>query len=535
MGVEKMECKHCGTEIQDGSKFCPHCGGKQGKDVCLNCGEELIEGAKFCSECGTPVGATKRVVVKKQRQFKINFEFIKRYIYGSLIALTSILLVIALFLPIGKVNLLEAVQSSSSDPSAYTYADEIDGLDKLYINYSMIDIFKAIPYLSEDMTIFEYQTSLTRELSDVSDIISNVNNATLSNADIRDINKALDQFNPLSALAVTAVRENAPLDIYLMFMILATYMLLAIGTVLLLVFSVLYLITGSNFKGQQITLRALLWLVPIMLSIVAIFNSLQGAHLGSSLLLTMIPLYMSVVLYYVFQFFNGERSFDWKKLVKQTSIFAVFLISMLIITHSGVVYVYTDNSSAFSIRDQQNMISIAQTFGTIVNINSNLPDASVFTNVISVLINSGTSSEIANFTNLFNSNYFFATMDLYTADRLASNISAVLSIVAVLTVLAFGVTTGVIIDGILFGKEKKKTYLVLSILIAALAIIYYGLMTYGASALLGVISHYFGDATVRAQYLLVFGAILLTASAIFNLIFKFEKEEVIEVVENIEA
>ena len=50
-----MKCINCGSEIADGSKFCPNCGASQKpqKKVCPNCGTELDNDAMFCPECGT--------------------------------------------------------------------------------------------------------------------------------------------------------------------------------------------------------------------------------------------------------------------------------------------------------------------------------------------------------------------------------------------------------------------------------------------------------------------------------------------------
>ncbi len=66
-----MICKSCGTEVKDGVKFCPSCGGKielpspesqqppkndAGGNVCASCGASLKPGAKFCPSCGGKVG-----------------------------------------------------------------------------------------------------------------------------------------------------------------------------------------------------------------------------------------------------------------------------------------------------------------------------------------------------------------------------------------------------------------------------------------------------------------------------------------------
>lgn len=55
-----MKCINCGSEIAEGSKFCPNCGASQlpQKKVCPNCGTELDNDAMFCPECGTNLSAS---------------------------------------------------------------------------------------------------------------------------------------------------------------------------------------------------------------------------------------------------------------------------------------------------------------------------------------------------------------------------------------------------------------------------------------------------------------------------------------------
>ena len=53
-----MICKHCGSEVKDGAKFCPSCGKKTEtvtppQKKCEKCGNLLNDGVKFCPSCGT--------------------------------------------------------------------------------------------------------------------------------------------------------------------------------------------------------------------------------------------------------------------------------------------------------------------------------------------------------------------------------------------------------------------------------------------------------------------------------------------------
>ena len=49
-----MICSNCGSEVQDGMKFCGECGTPVPQTKkCINCGLELPLNMKFCGECGT--------------------------------------------------------------------------------------------------------------------------------------------------------------------------------------------------------------------------------------------------------------------------------------------------------------------------------------------------------------------------------------------------------------------------------------------------------------------------------------------------
>ena len=49
----KILCKNCGSELQEGAKFCMNCGEKVVLGtVCPDCGATIPEGAKFCMNCG---------------------------------------------------------------------------------------------------------------------------------------------------------------------------------------------------------------------------------------------------------------------------------------------------------------------------------------------------------------------------------------------------------------------------------------------------------------------------------------------------
>ena len=57
-----MNCKQCGSPLNEGDQFCPVCGASVAAEnenttqnvanVCKKCGKELPEGAQFCPQCG---------------------------------------------------------------------------------------------------------------------------------------------------------------------------------------------------------------------------------------------------------------------------------------------------------------------------------------------------------------------------------------------------------------------------------------------------------------------------------------------------
>lgn len=61
-----VTCQNCGTELEDGAKFCKNCGSqiieKQDENkedaefkICDNCGFKMDEDIKFCPKCGSKV------------------------------------------------------------------------------------------------------------------------------------------------------------------------------------------------------------------------------------------------------------------------------------------------------------------------------------------------------------------------------------------------------------------------------------------------------------------------------------------------
>lgn len=66
-------CKSCGSEVNEGAKFCKNCGAEiiieeEGDDFkfCSNCGFKMDKNIKFCPECGSPTNGVPQTAVNSQ-------------------------------------------------------------------------------------------------------------------------------------------------------------------------------------------------------------------------------------------------------------------------------------------------------------------------------------------------------------------------------------------------------------------------------------------------------------------------------------
>ncbi len=50
--AQARRCPDCGTETQEGIKFCGECGAKIGTSACSSCGTVNPPNTRFCGECG---------------------------------------------------------------------------------------------------------------------------------------------------------------------------------------------------------------------------------------------------------------------------------------------------------------------------------------------------------------------------------------------------------------------------------------------------------------------------------------------------
>lgn len=67
-----VTCQSCGSEVDEGAKFCKNCGSEviieeeniddSETKFCANCGFEMPKSTKFCPECGTATDSVPQVV-----------------------------------------------------------------------------------------------------------------------------------------------------------------------------------------------------------------------------------------------------------------------------------------------------------------------------------------------------------------------------------------------------------------------------------------------------------------------------------------
>ena len=67
-------CKNCGAELEENSKFCPECGVQaEIPENCPKCGESLEDSVNFCENCGASLNVSQTTTQKESifEQYKI--------------------------------------------------------------------------------------------------------------------------------------------------------------------------------------------------------------------------------------------------------------------------------------------------------------------------------------------------------------------------------------------------------------------------------------------------------------------------------
>lgn len=86
-----MNCKKCGTELDDNARFCPQCGALQPL-ICPECGAESRPGSRVCSSCG------KKLPVAVHEEPLVDYPRRKKYTTNHKIAIAAIAVVAVLVL-----------------------------------------------------------------------------------------------------------------------------------------------------------------------------------------------------------------------------------------------------------------------------------------------------------------------------------------------------------------------------------------------------------------------------------------------------
>lgn len=94
-----MKCSKCGADVNEGTKFCPHCGNEMSKKkvfACPKCGARVEEGTPNCEKCGqpfswnTPAAQQQQQVKSAQQQVRRRKPAYKRWWFWLLMGIATI-------------------------------------------------------------------------------------------------------------------------------------------------------------------------------------------------------------------------------------------------------------------------------------------------------------------------------------------------------------------------------------------------------------------------------------------------------------
>lgn len=123
-----IQCKHCGKDVSDKARNCPHCGEalientNEATRYCGECNSELPNDAVVCPNCGCPVPEKEEVSAQKVEVTAVKFqvkESTKKYVAIGVIVVIAIA-IIGIIVSNDHENNLRAEYSSNMELASYT-------------------------------------------------------------------------------------------------------------------------------------------------------------------------------------------------------------------------------------------------------------------------------------------------------------------------------------------------------------------------------------------------------------------------------
>ncbi len=133
-----MKCSKCGADVNEGTKFCPHCGNEMSKKkvfACPKCGARVEEGTPNCEKCGQPFSwntpaAQQQVKSVPQQQVRRRKPAYKRWWFWMLMGIATIVV----------VSIIIAVAANSNNNSGGGNTQQTTATTPVKSGYGLHDV-----------------------------------------------------------------------------------------------------------------------------------------------------------------------------------------------------------------------------------------------------------------------------------------------------------------------------------------------------------------------------------------------------------
>jgi len=376
-----MKCYNCDREIPEEALFCPYCGSDQRSQNCSFCGEALLLGSSFCLKCGEKVDGREPYRPRrfKEKSSKCN-ENVLRWIKFSLSTFFCLLMLVFLFLPIGRTSMRKMI-----------------GLPlDIEITYNTFDAFKGLSYLSDESTTQEYMKyidDICKEyMSD--DLYSGINSVSdldnLSKSEIRQIKRAFNHINAFSIFMIPEVRDTTKFTIVAYIILVALYITLMVVCVASLGLSIYNLVRKQDNKLLNIIHNILLTVALFSFIYISYFNKTTNYKMTSGPILFLIFGLLSYLIFIIFDIIKSRKRIPFLWVIKKGINIAFAILVLLMINLRLIRYEYTymdvDGHSNATITDYESIHKLSAYFNKILDPNFNpQKDDTYFSQLASLL------------------------------------------------------------------------------------------------------------------------------------------------------